>query len=192
MRKKRPNKYKYIFVVHAHLLGSPELKVSGALPVQADSVVICRPPSLSPLHNFKVLLVWNHCNQISYVASRGWGDEQLFKWSWSHDYMGTIPIYWKNLKNFFLGTSWLMTLNEFMKLNEYQRSRSSISKLKLIFLRNCWVINLIWKPMGEWERKFIQMSWVTWPRSLPCPHMVKPLKFSKTNWLMASKVGMKH
>ena len=34
----------------------------------------------------------------------------------------------------------------------------------------------IWKLEGEWEWKFIQMSWVTWPTWLPCPYMVKALK----------------
>ena len=29
---------------------------------------------------------------------------------------------------------------------------------------------LIWKLEGEWEWKFIQMSWVTWPTWLPCPY----------------------
>ena len=34
----------------------------------------------------------------------------------------------------------------------------------------------IWKLEGEWEWKFIQMSWVTWPTWPPCPYMVKTLK----------------
>ena len=34
---------------------------------------------------------------------------------------------------------------------------------------------LIWKLKGEWEWKFIQMSWVIWP-TWPCTYMVKTLK----------------
>ena len=34
---------------------------------------------------------------------------------------------------------------------------------------------LIWKLKGDWEWKFIQMSWVTWPTWPPCLYMVKTL-----------------
>ena len=36
--------------------------------------------------------------------------------------------------------------------------------------------NFIWKLMGEWEWKFIQMSRVTWPRWPPRPYLVNTLK----------------
>ena len=36
--------------------------------------------------------------------------------------------------------------------------------------------NFLWKLMGEWEWKFIQMNRVTWPRWSPCPYMVKTFK----------------
>ena len=36
--------------------------------------------------------------------------------------------------------------------------------------------NFIWKLMHEWKWKFIQMSWVTWPRWSPCPYMIKTFK----------------
>ena len=56
----------------------------------------------------------------------------------------------------------------------------------------------IWKLEGEWEWKFIQMSWVTWPTWPPCPYMVKTLKNllqnQQTNdletWYVASCVGV--
>ena len=40
------------------------------------------------------------------------------------------------------------------------------------------VPKLIWKLKGEWEWKFIQMSWVTWPTWPPYPYMVKIFKKS--------------
>ena len=36
--------------------------------------------------------------------------------------------------------------------------------------------NFIWSLLGSGEWKFIQTVLVTWPRWLPCPHMVKTLK----------------
>ena len=46
---------------------------------------------------FKHLLLWNHWanwTQISYGDSLGWGNESLFKWSWSHDQDGHHAHIW--------------------------------------------------------------------------------------------------
>ena len=55
---------------------------------------------------------------------------------------------------------------------------TQISKLNLLFLKLLSHLepNFIWKLMGTWEWKFVQMSRVTWPRCPPCPYMVKTLK----------------
>ena len=50
--------------------------------------------------------------------------------------------------------------------------------------------NFIWSLPGAGEWKFAKMVLVHWPRWLPCPYMVKPLKiFSKTEdalcWIFA-------
>ena len=49
---------------------------------------------------------------------------------------------------------------------------------------------LIWKLMGKWEWKFIQMSWVTWQTWPPCLYMVITLKIfsSRTNRPMTLKL----
>ena len=55
--------------------------------------VVCRPS----VHNFKHLLLWNHWanwTQISHRDSLGWGNESLFKWSWSHDQDGRHAHIW--------------------------------------------------------------------------------------------------
>ena len=74
-----------------------------------------RPSSVRPSVNiFKHLLLWNHranWTQISYGDSLGWGNESLFKCSWSHDQMAAMPIYGKNpLQIFFSRTLRPMTL----------------------------------------------------------------------------------
>ena len=56
---------------------------------------------------------------------------------------------------------------------------TQISKLKLGFLQKQLgdlEPKLMWKLKGEWEWKFVQMSWVAWPTWLPCPYMVKTLE----------------
>ena len=57
-----------------------------------------RPSSVRPSVNiFKHLLLWNHWanwTQISYGDSLGWGNESLFKWSWSHDQDGRHAHIW--------------------------------------------------------------------------------------------------
>ena len=40
----------------------------------------------------------------------GWGNESLFKWSWSHDQDGRLPMYGKNLKKSSPETEMPMTL----------------------------------------------------------------------------------
>lgn len=42
-----------------------------------------------------------------------------------------------------------------------------VSKLYIIFLKNCWVIlkrKLIWKLLNEVEQKYIQIVWIIWKR----------------------------
>ena len=86
-----------------------------------------------------------------------------------------------------LKVGWSIQLNELMKLNEYQRSMSffDLGQRSLIFqnknlfsqkLVGHLKPNFIWKLMGEFKWIFLQMSWVIWPRWLPCPHMVKTYK----------------
>ena len=92
-----------------------------------------------------------------------------------------------------------------MKLSECQRSRPffdlgqrhSDFKVKTCFSQKQLgdlEPKLMWKLKGEWEWKFIQMSWVTWPTRPPCPYIVKTLKmyFSRSNRPMALKLGMWH
>ena len=58
-------------------------------------------------------LLWNHWanwTQISYGDSLGLGKESLFKWSWSHDQDGCMPIYGKNHLKIFSRTRRPMTL----------------------------------------------------------------------------------
>ena len=62
-------------------------------------------------------------------------------------------------------------------------------------VRISWSIGSEKQPKEEWEWKFTQMSWVTWPTWLPCPYMVKNFKkifFSRTNRPMTLKLSMKH
>ena len=67
-----------------------------------------RPSSVRPSSTlFKYLLLRNHWvdwSQISYGVSMGWGNESLFKRSWSHDQDG------HHAQIFFSGTKRLMTL----------------------------------------------------------------------------------
>ena len=64
---------------------------------------LARPLSASI---FKHLLLWNYWanwTHISHGDSLGWGNESLFKWSWSHDQDGRHAHIWlKPLKNRFL------------------------------------------------------------------------------------------
>ena len=53
-------------------------------------------------------------------------------------------------------------------------------KVKTCFSQKQLEPKFIWKLKGEWEWKFIQMSWVTWPTWPPCPYMVKTLKKSSS------------
>ena len=57
-----------------------------------------RPSSVCPSVNiFKHLLLWNHWanwTQISYGDSLGWGNESLFKSSWSRDQDGRHAHIW--------------------------------------------------------------------------------------------------
>ena len=78
-------------------------------------------------------------------------------------------------------------INELMKLNEYQSQGHYLAlvkghsdfKIKSCFsqiLQSQLEPNFIWKLMGAWEWKFIQMSTVTWLRWPPCPYMLKTFK----------------
>ena len=40
--------------------------------------------------------------------------------------------------------------------------------------------NFIWSLNGMGEQKFVRGVWVTWPRWLPCPYMVKTLQKSSS------------
>ena len=58
------------------------------------SSVVRRPSSVNI---FKHLLLWNYWanwTHISYGGSLGWGNESLFKWSWSHDQDGRHAHIW--------------------------------------------------------------------------------------------------
>ena len=73
------------YLIKMLIFSSPEPKAPGELIGWENSVV--SRPSSSSVHNFKRLLLcnyWANCNQISYVASRGRGNEKLFKRSRSH------------------------------------------------------------------------------------------------------------
>ena len=56
---------------------------------------------------------------------------------------------------------------------------TQISKLKLVSQKQLGDLEpkLIWKLKGEWEWKFKQMSWVTWPSWPPCPYSTAIVKF---------------
>ena len=82
-------------------ISSPEPKAPRwaiSIPVTPASAV-----RLSSVNIFKHLLLWNHwanLTQISYGDSLGWGNQSLFKWSWSHDQNGRhAHIWWKPFKN---------------------------------------------------------------------------------------------
>ena len=79
-------------------------------------------------------------------------------------------------------------LNEYMKLYDYQRSRSFIDLgprslrfniFNLLFLRNCladWSQISCGASMGWGMKVSIQMVYVTWSRWPSCPYMVETLK----------------
>ena len=76
------------------IIRSPEPKAPRwvfSIPLTPASLVL---PSVNI---FKHLLLWNHRanqTQISYGDSLGWGNESLFKWSWSHDQDGSHAHIW--------------------------------------------------------------------------------------------------
>ena len=74
-------------------ISSPEPKAhwwANSIPVTPASV---RPSSVNI---FKHLFwnYWANWTQISYGDSLGWGNESLFKWSWSHDQDGRHAHIW--------------------------------------------------------------------------------------------------
>ena len=85
------------------IFSSPEPKApSWAISIPMTPASGVRPsvvrPSIRPSVNiFKHLLLRNHWanwTQISYGDSLGWGNESLFKWSWSHDRDGRHAHIW--------------------------------------------------------------------------------------------------
>ena len=99
-------KYSFLYFhsCEIQLFSSPEPKAPRwaiSIPVTLASVV--RPSSVRPsvrrpsVNIFKHLLLWNHWanwTQISYGDSLGWGNEKLFKCSWSHDQDGRHAHIW--------------------------------------------------------------------------------------------------
>ena len=153
-------------------------------------------------------IVYASTTKIVQIVTLGWPWPILPQGQiWSRRLcMGKSEIYYFliTIATLHLKVAWSIQLNEFMKLNEYQRSRSFFDLGQRSLRLQCLNFffsqkqlghldpKLIWKLKGEWERKFIQMSWVTWPRWPPCPYMVKTLKifFSRTNRPMTLKHGM--
>ena len=81
-----------------YIFSSPEPKAHWwaiSIPVTPASV---RPSvRLSSVNILKHLLLWNYWanwTYISYGDSLGWGNESLFKWSWSHDQDGRHAHIW--------------------------------------------------------------------------------------------------
>ena len=61
----------------------------------------------------------------------------------------------------------------------------SDSKIKTcFFLKSHSEPNFMWELIGEWDWKFIHMSWIIWPRWAPCSYMVKTFFnfFLKNRW----------
>ena len=78
------------------------------MPLSSVCMYVC-------CQHFQQLLLTNHRanqSQISYEASMGWGNENLFNWSRSYDQDGRYGHIWgKNLKKiFFSGTNRSITL----------------------------------------------------------------------------------
>ena len=71
-------------------------------------------PSLSLstfLNTFSGNYRWANQSQTSWRSFLGWGNESLFKWSWSHEQDGCqAHIWWKPLKIFFSRTKWPRSL----------------------------------------------------------------------------------
>ena len=118
---------------------------------------LCRQSSICPSSTlFKHLLIRNHWaywSQISYGVSMEWGNESLFKLSWSHDQSWLpSPYVVKTLKIFFSGTKGPMTLKLGMQhwvLKYYQVCSNDDTGLTLTYFTAR--LNLIWYAF-VWEK----------------------------------------
>ena len=137
-----------------------------------------RPSSSSSVHNFKWLLLWNYwanCNQISYVASRGRGNEKLFKGCWSRDQDGShahMKIYGKNLKKSSFPESkdqWPWNLvcsivyGSTTKVIQIMTlgwpwpilGQGQIWSHRLLYGKK-WKLFIFWKPLQPWVSKLLE------------------------------------
>ena len=143
---------------------------------------------------------WNIVCSIVYASTTKVVQIMTLGWPWSILRQGQIwshrLLYGKKWKLLFFGNYCSLRSQSCLKhsakwVNEVewvskvkvilwpQSKVTQISKLKLVFSQKHvgdLEPKLIWKLKWEWEWKFIQMSWVTWPTWLPCPNMVKILK----------------
>ena len=80
--------------------------------------------------------------------------------------------FWITIAAICVKVAWSIQLNELIKDHSDFKVKTCYSQKQLCDLEP----KLIWKFMGEWEWKFIQMSWVSWPTWPPCTYMVKILQ----------------